>query len=38
MAGTQGKNLEAGAEAEPTKEHYLLACSYDLPRLLSYRT
>lgn len=37
-AGTQGGNLETGAEPETTEEGYLLAPSSDLLSLYSYAT
>jgi hypothetical protein len=37
-AGVQGRNLEAGAEAEAMEEHCLLAYSPGLLSLLSYLT
>lgn len=38
MAGTQGRNLRAGNEAEAMEEACLLACSCDLFSLHIYTT
>lgn len=38
MAGTQGRNLRAGNEAEAMEEACLLACSFDLFSLHIYTT